>query len=45
MIAVIVALLLVAGIGTYFYLNSKLTRANILVNYAGLRLPDPGRTG
>ena len=33
-IAVIVALLLVAGIGTYFYLNSKLTKANILVDYA-----------
>jgi LCP family protein required for cell wall assembly len=39
-IAVIVALLLVAGIGTYFYLNSKLTRSNILVNYVGR--PDPG---
>jgi LCP family protein required for cell wall assembly len=39
-LAVIVALLLVAGVGTYFYLNSKLTRSNILVNYAGR--PSPG---
>jgi LCP family protein required for cell wall assembly len=39
-VAVIVALLLVAGIGTYFYLNSKLTRSNILVNYVGR--PGPG---
>jgi len=34
-LAVIVALVLVAGLGTYFYLNSKLTRQNILVDYAG----------
>jgi LCP family protein required for cell wall assembly len=34
-LAVIVALLLAAGVGTYFYLNSKLTRSNILVNYSG----------
>ncbi len=39
-LAVIVALLLVAGIGTYFYLNSKVTRSNILVNYVGR--PGPG---
>jgi len=39
-LAVIVALVLVAGIGTYFYLNSKLTRSNILVNYVGR--PGPG---
>jgi LCP family protein required for cell wall assembly len=39
-LAVIVALLLVAGVGTYFYLNSKLTRSNILVNFAGR--PSPG---
>jgi LCP family protein required for cell wall assembly len=39
-LAVLVALLLVAGIGTYFYFNSKLTRSNILVNYVGR--PDPG---
>jgi LCP family protein required for cell wall assembly len=39
-LAVIVALLLVAGVGTYFYLNSKLTRSNILVNYPGR--PSPG---
>jgi LCP family protein required for cell wall assembly len=39
-LAVIVALLLVAAVGTYFYLNSKLTRSNILVDYAGR--PSPG---
>ena len=39
-LAVIVALLLVAGVGTYFYLNSKLTRGNILVDYSGR--PSPG---
>jgi LCP family protein required for cell wall assembly len=39
-LAVIVALVLVAGIGTYFYLNSKLTRQNILVDYSGR--PSPG---
>ena len=39
-LAVIVALLLVAGVGTYFYLNSKLTRSNILVGYSGR--PSPG---
>jgi LCP family protein required for cell wall assembly len=39
-LAVIVALLLAAGVGTYFYLNSKLTRSNILVNYSGR--PSPG---
>src|SRR5215472_1346733 len=39
-LAAIVALVLVAGIGTYFYLNSKLTRQNILVDYSGR--PSPG---
>jgi LCP family protein required for cell wall assembly len=39
-LAVIVALVLIAGVATYFYLNSKLTRSNILVNYAGR--PSPG---
>lgn len=39
-LAVIVALVLVAGLGTYFYLNSKLTRQNILVGYSGR--PSPG---
>jgi LCP family protein required for cell wall assembly len=39
-LAVIVALVLVAGLGTYFYLNSKLARSNFLVNYAGR--PSPG---
>jgi LCP family protein required for cell wall assembly len=39
-LAVIVALVLVAGLGTYFYLNSKLTRQNFLVDYSGR--PSPG---
>jgi LCP family protein required for cell wall assembly len=39
-LAIIVALVLVAGVATYFYLNSKLTRSNILVNYVGR--PSPG---
>jgi LCP family protein required for cell wall assembly len=34
-LAVVIALLLVATVGTYFYLNSKLHRSNILVNYSG----------
>jgi LCP family protein required for cell wall assembly len=41
-LAVIVALLLVAGVGTYFYLNSKLHRSNFLVNYAGRPAPGSG---
>jgi len=41
-LAVIVALLLVAGLGTYFYLNSKLHRSNVLVNYAGRPAPGSG---
>ena len=41
-LAVIVALLLVAGLGTYFYLNSKLHRSNILVNYTGRPAPGSG---
>jgi LCP family protein required for cell wall assembly len=39
-LAVVIALLLAAVAGTYFYLNSKLTRGNILVDYAGR--PSPG---
>ncbi len=34
-VAIVVALILVAGVGTYFYLNSKLTRGNFLVDYSG----------
>jgi LCP family protein required for cell wall assembly len=34
-IAVLIALLLVGTAGTYFYLNSKLHRQNILVDYSG----------
>ena len=29
----------------YFYLNSKLTRANVLVDYAGRPVAGAGRTG
>jgi LCP family protein required for cell wall assembly len=39
-LAVIVALVLVAAIGTYFYLNSKLNRSVELVDYPGR--PSPG---
>jgi LCP family protein required for cell wall assembly len=39
-LAVVIALLLAATAGTYFYLNSKLHRSNILVDYAGR--PSPG---
>ncbi|HXB50101.1 MAG TPA: LCP family protein [Streptosporangiaceae bacterium] len=41
-LAVIIALVLVASIGTYFYLNSKLTRKDILVSYAGRPAPGSG---
>jgi len=34
-LAIVVALILVAGVGTYLYLNSKLTRGNFLVDYSG----------
>src|SRR5215831_3643442 len=32
-IGVVIALIIVATVGTYFYVNSKLVRSNILVNY------------
>jgi LCP family protein required for cell wall assembly len=34
-LALVVVLLLAGVVGTYFYLNSKLTHSNILVDYAG----------
>ena len=34
-IGVVIALIIVATVGTYFYVNSKLDRQNILVNYTG----------
>jgi LCP family protein required for cell wall assembly len=34
-LAVLVVLVLIATTGTYFYLNSKLVRQDVLVNYAG----------
>jgi len=39
-LGLIVALILAGVLGTYFYLNSKLTRSNILVDYPGR--PGPG---
>jgi LCP family protein required for cell wall assembly len=39
-LALVIAVLLAATVGTYFYLNSKLTRSNILVDYPGR--PGPG---
>jgi LCP family protein required for cell wall assembly len=41
-IVVLIALLLAGTIGTYAYLNSKLHRANILVNYPGRPTPGAG---
>ena len=40
MLALVIALLLAGTVGTYFYLNSKLNRSNILVDYPGR--PSPG---
>jgi LCP family protein required for cell wall assembly len=34
-LGVLIALIIVGTVGTYFYLNSKLNRQDILVNYAG----------
>jgi len=34
-VALVIVVLLVVSIGLYFYLDSKLTRANVLVDYAG----------
>jgi LCP family protein required for cell wall assembly len=34
-LALVIALLLAGTVGTYFYLNSKLNRSNILVDYSG----------
>jgi LCP family protein required for cell wall assembly len=39
-LGVVIALIVASVAGTYFYLNSKLHRANILVDYAGR--PSPG---
>jgi LCP family protein required for cell wall assembly len=41
-LAALIAVLLVATVGTYFYLNSKLVRANILVSYPGRPAPGLG---
>jgi LCP family protein required for cell wall assembly len=41
-LAVLVALAVLATAGTYFYLNSKLHRADVLVSYAGRPAPGSG---
>jgi LCP family protein required for cell wall assembly len=41
-LAIVIGLLLAATAGTYFYLNSKLNRGNILVDYAGRPTPGSG---
>jgi LCP family protein required for cell wall assembly len=41
-LAALIALVVVGTIGTYFYLNSKLHRENILVNYSGRPVPGSG---
>lgn len=42
-IALLIAVVLVLAIGMYFYLNSKLIRANVLVNYAGRPVTSAGQ--
>jgi LCP family protein required for cell wall assembly len=39
-LALVIALILAGTVGAYFYLNSKLNRSNILLNYSGR--PSPG---
>src|SRR5271165_5998668 len=41
-LALVIALLLAATVGTYFYLNSKLNRSNILADYPGRPIPGSG---
>jgi LCP family protein required for cell wall assembly len=41
-LAPLIALIIAGSIGTYFYLNSKLHRENILVNYPGRPAPGSG---
>ena len=40
---IVVALVLVGSIGMYFYLNGKLSRANVLVDYPGRPAPGAGQ--
>jgi LCP family protein required for cell wall assembly len=42
-IGLLVVVILVASAGTYFYLNSKLTRSNVLVDYAGRPVAGAGQ--
>jgi LCP family protein required for cell wall assembly len=41
-LAVVLALLIAGTVATYFYLNSKLTRSDILADYAGRPAPGSG---
>jgi LCP family protein required for cell wall assembly len=41
-IAAVLVVLLVATIGTYFYVNSQLNKSNVLVNYPGRPVPGSG---
>jgi LCP family protein required for cell wall assembly len=40
--AILIGVLLIATVGTYFYLNSRLHRSNILVDYSGRPAPGSG---
>jgi LCP family protein required for cell wall assembly len=42
-VAIVVALLLIVVVGMYFYFNGKLTRSNVLVDYAGRPAPADGQ--
>jgi LCP family protein required for cell wall assembly len=42
-VALLVVVVLVLAIGLYFYLDSKLTRANVLVDYAGRPVASAGQ--
>ena len=44
-VGLLVVLVLVFTGAMYFYLDSKLTRVNVLVDYAAARPRPPGRTG
>jgi LCP family protein required for cell wall assembly len=42
LIAAVIVLVLIAGVGFYFYLNSKLTRVDVLPNYTGRPVASAG---
>ena len=43
LIAVVLSIAIVGSVATYFYLDSKLTRKNVLVDYAGRPAPGAGQ--